>query len=82
MGLDAPPLEEPSFRLNQIFDPGKMPKKISLFLSGSFLLIAGIALVLKEWNSVVVIFNGMVGGVLAILGLIVLMSVKVRGEAP
>jgi len=59
-----------------------MTKKISLFCIGGLLLIAGISLVLKEWNSVVVVFKGVGGVALALLALIILMSVKGRGEAP
>ena len=49
-----------------------MGKKIYLFLSGSLLLIVGITAVLKNWESVLVIFKGLIGMVLAVTGLVVL----------
>ena len=49
-----------------------MSKKIYLFFSGSLLLIVGITAVLKNWESVLVIFKGLIGMVLAVTGLVVL----------
>ena len=49
-----------------------MSKKIYLFFLGSLLLIVGITAVLKNWESVLVIFKGFIGMVLAVTGLVVL----------
>jgi hypothetical protein len=51
-------------------------KKLLLFLLGFILVIAGIALVLREWPAVVVVFKGVIGAILAIVGLVVLCIVK------
>ena len=49
-----------------------MAKKFFLFLSGSLLLLGGIAWVLMNWESTVMLFKGVSGMVLAVTGLIIL----------
>ena len=51
-------------------------RKVLLFLFGFALVIAGIALVLKEWLAVVTVFKGVIGGIVAIVGLVVLCLVN------
>ena len=50
-------------------------KFISLAVGGA-LLVAGIALILTQWNCVVILFKGVIGMILAIIGLLVLMLIK------
>ena len=49
-----------------------MPKKILLFFIGIFFLIAGITLVLRNWDEVIVLFKAVIGMILAVGGLVVL----------
>jgi hypothetical protein len=51
-------------------------KKLFLLLFGFILVIMGIVLVLKEWPEVVTVFKGVIGGLVAIVGLIVLCLVN------
>ena len=51
-------------------------KRILLGLLGFALVVIGIALVLKHWSAVVMVFNGVIGGLLAIAGLVVLCTIK------
>ena len=53
-----------------------IPKKSALFVLGSFILILGIALVLRFWADVVVLFRAVIGMVLALAGLLVLYSLN------
>ena len=53
-----------------------MLKNILLVCCGIILVIAGTTLVLKEWAAVVTVFNGIIGGALAVIGLVVLALVK------
>ena len=54
----------------------KILKKLGSLVVGSGLLLAGITLVLTQWNFVVAFFKGMMGIILAIAGLLVLMLIK------
>ena len=45
-------------------------KKIYMTVAGIIFLIVGITLVLKEWNAVTIVFKGLIGGILAVGGLI------------
>jgi hypothetical protein len=47
-------------------------KKFFLLAIGLTLVILGIALVLKEWAAVMIVFKGVIGAILAIAGLVVL----------
>lgn len=44
-------------------------KKIILFLLGLCVLIAGVSCVLLFWKDVVILFKGLIGGILAVGGL-------------
>ena len=66
MGLDASALEEPAERRV------KQMKTTLQITIGIVMLLTGISLVLAWWPSVVVIFKGVFGGTLAIVGLIIL----------
>ena len=47
-------------------------KRVIVFISGCIVLIFGIALVLKWWFYVSLVFKGVIGGVLALSGLFLL----------
>ena len=49
-------------------------KKGALFVLGSFILILGIALILRFWADAVLVFRAGVGMVLALAGLLILYS--------
>ena len=49
-------------------------KKGVLFVLGSFILILGIALILRFWADAVLVFRAGVGMVLALAGLLILYS--------
>jgi hypothetical protein len=53
-----------------------MAKNTLLTFVGIVLLLAGIVLVLREWASVVVVFNGLIGALLAVVGLFLLFLVS------
>ena len=53
-----------------------MIKNLLIACCGIVLLLAGITLVLKEWAAVVTVFNGVIGGALAVAGLIILSLTK------
>jgi len=53
-----------------------LSKNIILFFIGAMVLLAGITLVLLWWEDVVLIFRGVVGIVLALVGLFMLYLVK------
>ncbi len=53
-----------------------MAKNISLTLLGCVFVLAGITLVLREWASLVIVFKGLVGFVLAVAGLFILFLVS------
>ena len=53
-----------------------IPKKAVLFALGSVILVLGIALVLRFWADVVLVFRAVIGMVLALAGLLVLYSLN------
>ena len=50
--------------------------KLILYLAGSAMLVLGIALVLRFWVDVVLVFRAAIGMVLALAGLLVLYSLN------
>ena len=50
--------------------------KLILYLAGSVILVLGIALVLRFWADVVLVFRAVIGMVLALAGLLVLYSLN------
>lgn len=44
--------------------------KICSTVAGIIFLIVGITLILEEWNAVTTVFKGLIGGLLAVAGLI------------
>lgn len=53
-----------------------MTRNIFLAFLGIILLLAGITLVLREWVSLVVVFKGFIGVVLACVGIFILFLVS------
>lgn len=53
-----------------------MPKGLIYFTLGAFILISGIALILLWWPQVINLFKGIVGMILALVGLIILYVAK------
>jgi hypothetical protein len=53
-----------------------MAKNALLTVVGIALLLAGIVLVLREWANLVIVFKGIVGGTLAVIGLFLLFLVS------
>lgn len=51
-----------------------IPKKCVLFMLGSFILVLGIALVLRWWPDVAILFRAGIGMALALAGLLILYS--------
>ncbi len=51
-----------------------IPKKVVLFALGSAILVLGIALVLRFWPDVVLLFRAVIGMALALAGLLILYS--------
>jgi hypothetical protein len=51
-----------------------MWRKVTVFLTGFFLTILGITLVLQQWEAVVLVFKAFIGPVLAVAGLVVLFA--------
>ncbi len=54
----------------------KLLKNAALAAVGGFLLLTGITLVLLWWDAVAVVFRGVAGGLLAVLGLFILFFIK------
>jgi hypothetical protein len=52
--------------------------RILLYILGSFILVAGIFLILLWWKDVVALFRGTLGMVLALAGLLALYSLKAK----
>ncbi len=52
-----------------------MSKNILLTLIGFALLLSGIILVLREWANLVIVFKGIIGGTMAVIGLFILFLV-------
>ncbi len=53
-----------------------MNKKILLGLAGFALIILGVALSLHDWVSIVTVFRGLLGPIIAVGGLILLATLK------
>ena len=51
-------------------------KKIFLFAAGSAMLIIGVALILREWAYLVIIFKGAIGVVFSLVGLFLMFIAK------
>ncbi|GEM_PF-1764443 len=49
-----------------------MIKNFILPIVGVMLLLTGITLVLREWVSLVIVFKGVIGGLLAVVGIFIL----------
>lgn len=50
--------------------------KLILYLAGSVILVLGIALVLRFWADVVLVFRAVIGMALALAGLLILYSLN------
>ena len=86
--MDAPAVENASaggsaFRSGLVQGGIKMPdstkppsKSFFLYVVGLGILLAGLILILRWWNSVVIVFEGGAGIVIAITGLVILMLAK------
>ncbi len=48
--------------------------KMVLFLCGFVLMVAGIILVLRDWPSLVIVFKGVSGPLLAVAGMVMLFA--------
>ncbi len=53
-----------------------MSKKILLGSAGFVLVILGVALSLHDWASIVTVFRGLIGPIFAVVGLILLATLK------
>ena len=53
-----------------------MSKKAVLFIIGFALVIAGITLTLRDWFFLVMVFRGVIGPLMAVIGLVVLALIK------
>ena len=51
-------------------------KKSAVYLLGGFILILGIALILRFWADVLVLFRAVIGMALALAGLLILYSLN------
>jgi len=51
-------------------------KNFVLFLIGAIILVTGISLILLWWPQVVIVFQGAIGIILALVGLIALALIK------
>ncbi len=76
-------MEEQTLRISGYPDtriPGALivlrMRKLILYLVGSFMLVLGIALVLRFWADVVLVFRAGIGIALALAGLLVLYSLN------
>jgi len=83
--MDAQTLEEPSLSdavcaecLKAMTEnkQNKAYKKFLLFLVGVFLLVLGITLILFWWDEVVALFQGALGLVIALSGMVILYYLK------
>lgn len=53
-----------------------MPKGLIYFTLGTLILISGIALILLWWPQVVALFKGGIGIMLALVGLVIMYTVR------
>ncbi len=53
-----------------------MLKKTLFFIIGFALVIAGITLTLRDWFFLVMVFRGVIGPLMAVIGLVVLTLIK------
>ncbi len=53
-----------------------MWKKAVFFIAGFALVITGIALALKDWYFLVMVFRGLLGPLVAVIGLVILALIK------
>ena len=53
-----------------------MNKKVLFFVLGFALVIFGVVLTLRDWLFLVMVFRGVIGPLLAVIGLVVLMFAK------
>jgi intracellular septation protein A len=51
-------------------------KKILLFAVGAALVVGGITLTLKDWSYIQMVFRGVIGPLLAVIGMVVLVVAK------
>lgn len=61
---------------------GKGTKNIFWAVSGLVTLIIGMTCLLLWWEAVVVVFKGVVGGLLGLVGLLLLMNIKPKDAPP
>jgi hypothetical protein len=58
-----------------------MSKKVLFFVGGFVLVIAGVALTLRDWLFVQLVFRGVIGPVLAVAGMVVLALASMASAA-
>ena len=82
MGLDAPSLEKQTVAYVAV--TGIRGRKAvdmrngMMFIVGFMLIIGGMTMVLREWPSVVIVFKGVIGAVVAVAGLVVLFAASLK----
>jgi hypothetical protein len=53
-----------------------MAKNILLAFFGIVFVLAGVTLVLREWTNLIIVFKGVIGGTLAVVGIFMLFLVS------
>ena len=53
-------------------------KRILFFMAGFVFMTFGMTLVLQNWSCVVTVFKGVIGGALAVVGLVILFAVTIK----
>ena len=53
-------------------------KKIIVFIIGFALLTVGMSLILRNWNAVAIVFNGIVPSALAVGGLVMMFAASIK----
>lgn len=55
-----------------------MGRKVMMWVVGFGLTILGVALVLRQWEAVVLVFKGVFGAILAVVGLVILFAATIK----
>ena len=55
-----------------------MWRKVIMLITGFAVTILGITLVLQQWESVVLVFKGFIGALLAVAGLVILFAATLK----
>jgi uncharacterized membrane protein YqgA involved in biofilm formation len=53
-------------------------RKVMMFVIGFVLTVLGVTVVLQQWENVVLVFKAVIGGLIAVIGLVIMFALSFK----